>query len=1191
MADSIQQTFGIDASQALQALQQLDTGFGQLENRLNAVANSLQAFNRRATRSNTGLNKATTSTNNYNQALNNLASQGLNNVNNAAANANNTLTGFGKGAGNAIGGAAKATGEFTVSWETLSRVVQTQFIVRAMSQIRDLISESVSEAIEFQRQVALISTITPDANFAEIAQQVRNVSDSFNLPLIETAAGVYQAISNQVGNFGESLRFTEEAAKFAKATNSSLADSVDLLSGALRSYGLNVEDTGRVSGIFFTAIDKGRVTADQLANAFGRVGPSAQEVGITLEELSAAVATISDKGIATSESLTQFRGIITALTKPTDAMKAKLKELGFSSTEAAIETLRLDGVLNALADSTSGSTQAFAKLFPNVRGIGGALSLTGENLKTFATNIREAQQNGEDFANSKFLTATDTDAERLTKGLNQLSNAFTLELGNVLVKTGAEFISVEGRVEFLVGTVSTLAAAIPGLAKSLGTLAISLSAVRLATIATANPMALLVTTAAALAVGIPAAIQAIDDARTRSAFENFNDLKGTNEAALQSFRKAENEKLRAAQEIDNTIVQGALKRVQTINQQYLKDVENAKSANASIVTDTEKALDKIVSARTKFSQELDKAITDSRQQVRESQNRIEDLNQRQSDRKFEFDTRGLNDAQKVFALTQRANQTAADAGDKLRKAFETGNQDLRQRALAQFTRADALAEQGRQLAQNAGNRGLELKAAKDLENISRKQIAAEEEINRLQGQRQKQLAAERDRQEKIVEQIRTQQKVVLDNTGAFDKQGQLINPEQQAERAVKRQEALKKIAELAFSGKDFKAADALGLGEFVKSIENDLSQRPIKLVFDVESSIARVEAQIKQSLSTIDVQLPFLAKLEKAVGASLRDSPDSINQGIKQVATEANAIRQNIASQSILDEEIVRKRTEIAALVKKLQERGPDRFAAQGQFPEATRAVEETITKLSELSQASTIDIGAVNREITKLSNIDFGGKLGILATDAKVIQEAFTQVGQLAGQLNQRQQAPPIDIQRLQELQSILQTIGVDNLLNNVNSAAATISSSVQPIATIENHALQTATYYERAAIALQNIGNTTLPTVPGGSGEVVTGQYGRMMAKYFSSGGMARGVDTIPAMLRPGESVIKPESTRKFFSQIQAINAGKTPVFRQDGGTVNNTTQVGDININEAKSPERTARAVISEIRRERRRGSSRI
>jgi hypothetical protein len=79
--------------------------------------------------------------------------------------------------------------------------------------------------------------------------------------------------------------------------------------------------------------------------------------------------------------------------------------------------------------------------------------------------------------------------------------------------------------------------------------------------------------------------------------------------------------------------------------------------------------------------------------------------------------------------------------------------------------------------------------------------------------------------------------------------------------------------------------------------------------------------------------------------------------------------------------------------------------------------------------------------------------------------------------------------------------------------------------------------------------------------------------------------GTDNQLAMLTRGESVNTVGATQKFFPQIQAMNAGVTPVFRQEGGT---TTNVGDIKINvtESASPRATAREVMNQLNRELRR-----
>jgi hypothetical protein len=92
------------------------------------------------------------------------------------------------------------------------------------------------------------------------------------------------------------------------------------------------------------------------------------------------------------------------------------------------------------------------------------------------------------------------------------------------------------------------------------------------------------------------------------------------------------------------------------------------------------------------------------------------------------------------------------------------------------------------------------------------------------------------------------------------------------------------------------------------------------------------------------------------------------------------------------------------------------------------------------------------------------------------------------------------------------------------------------------------------------------------------------------FAAGGKAQGTDTIPAMLSPGEFVVNARSTRQFFSQLVAMNAGVKPIYRQDGGAV---TNIGDINVTVpgGSSTRQTAREIATALRREVRRGTSKL
>ena len=86
-----------------------------------------------------------------------------------------------------------------VSWQTLSRVVATQAIVRGLSELRDAMHGAFESNLEFMTRVAEIQSISPgvSAGLDSIAQHVASLSHEFNVPLAQVAEADYQALSNQ----------------------------------------------------------------------------------------------------------------------------------------------------------------------------------------------------------------------------------------------------------------------------------------------------------------------------------------------------------------------------------------------------------------------------------------------------------------------------------------------------------------------------------------------------------------------------------------------------------------------------------------------------------------------------------------------------------------------------------------------------------------------------------------------------------------------------------------------------------------------------------------------------------------------------------------------------------------------------------------------------------------------------------
>ena len=94
--------------------------------------------------------------------------------------------------------------------------------------------------------------------------------------------------------------------------------------------------------------------------------------------------------------------------------------------------------------------------------------------------------------------------------------------------------------------------------------------------------------------------------------------------------------------------------------------------------------------------------------------------------------------------------------------------------------------------------------------------------------------------------------------------------------------------------------------------------------------------------------------------------------------------------------------------------------------------------------------------------------------------------------------------------------------------------------------------------------------------------------LVKQFAAGGLAS--DVLNASVRPGEFIVNPKATSEFYPQLVAMNSRASRFG--DGGSITNTT-IGDINVTVegSGSSESTARQIASKLRRELRRGVTRL
>ena len=186
----------------------------------------------------------------------------------------------------------------------------------------------------------------------------------------------------------QALKILELSAKAATAGLGDTATVADAVTSAINAYGKANLDAGRATGILVAAVREGKAGAETIAPALGKLLPIAVELGVGFDEVAGSVAFFTRSGLNAAEAATALRGLLVQILRPTQEASKAAGKLGVDFT-ALRKTLRERGLLAALDSAIGDNREAFARLFPDIEGLTGLLSLLGKDAAT-ARDILES---------------------------------------------------------------------------------------------------------------------------------------------------------------------------------------------------------------------------------------------------------------------------------------------------------------------------------------------------------------------------------------------------------------------------------------------------------------------------------------------------------------------------------------------------------------------------------------------------------------------------------------------------------------------------------------------------------------------------------------------------------------------------------------------------------------------------------
>lgn len=253
----------------------------------------------------------------------------------------------------ALGKVTHETKGFTLSFASLNRMGEvikgTLWSLGLMisGQIIDTLKNTINIIIDFEAENSKLAAVlgTTKAEIKDLTDQAKQLGATTSYTASEVTK--LQIELAKLGFAKDQITaMTPEVLKFAKAVDTDLGSAAALTGAALRIFGLEAEDAGRVVSTMAIGTTKSALSFTYLQSALSTVGPVANAFGFTIEETTALLGALANSGFDASSAATATRNIMLNMAdssgKLAKALGGPVKNL--DDLTAGLQKLEKDGV-------------------------------------------------------------------------------------------------------------------------------------------------------------------------------------------------------------------------------------------------------------------------------------------------------------------------------------------------------------------------------------------------------------------------------------------------------------------------------------------------------------------------------------------------------------------------------------------------------------------------------------------------------------------------------------------------------------------------------------------------------------------------------------------------------------------------------------------------------------------------------
>ncbi|WP_293180390.1 phage tail tape measure protein [Oceanithermus sp.] len=229
-----------------------------------------------------------------------------------------------------------------------------QMFQRVVDASKEFARESVREFATFEQGLVQLK-LAGVQNLGEVSDELQRIAE---------AARVFSGaeVSLAVGTLVKAGYAASDALELVRRSADLAAAEIDPLTGefadlggvaeqvgqVLRAMGLDVSESARVVDVLAKAAQDSSLDVTELVQAVARVAPVAAQAGYSIEDVSAAIAVMSNAGIESEMAARGLRSVLSALVDPPKAVAGQFEALGLTLVDTQGRTRSMSEILEAL---------------------------------------------------------------------------------------------------------------------------------------------------------------------------------------------------------------------------------------------------------------------------------------------------------------------------------------------------------------------------------------------------------------------------------------------------------------------------------------------------------------------------------------------------------------------------------------------------------------------------------------------------------------------------------------------------------------------------------------------------------------------------------------------------------------------------------------------------------------------------